>query len=124
MLGPISIDPDSIADTMRRIAAGSSAVPSASSLDRAVGTRASVTKDFYDALEVTATTLSELVGVVLHELETTHEAIRKTVADLLEKDADNADEAAAILAMLDSTVTPEAAPPVAPVSPRTIAKDW
>jgi len=121
--GPISVDPENVAATLRRIDANRSGVPGATEVGRVVGTSAYVTGDFHDEILLAANTLAQVVKVVLHELESSHEAIRKTVEALVESDASNADEAQTILAVLDSTVdAPTPAP--APVSPRTIDKSW
>jgi len=125
VLGPghIAVDPENVAATLRRIDANRSGVPAPSEVGRVVGTSAYVTGEFHDEITLAANTLSRVVSVVLHELEASHEAIRKTVEALIESDASNTDEAKTILAVLDSTVdAPTPAP--APVSPRTIDKSW
>jgi len=98
---------EAFAATMLRIEHGRSAVPEASEIVRTVGTQAGITSNFHDSLTEAANALSTLVGNVLKELDATSDAIRATVADLVATDEASAEEAQAILKMLDSSINPE-----------------
>ena len=93
--------------TMLRIEQGRSAVPEYFEISKAVGTKAGVAANFHETLFQAANALASLVEKVLVELDATSDAIRATVADLVATDEASADEADAILKMLDSTVNPE-----------------
>jgi hypothetical protein len=117
--GPISIDFESVLNSMRLIIAERSGVPSPSEVRQIDGTSIGVTKPFHGEVDKAAATLSGIVRVILEELEGTHEAIRKTVEDMVQKDQMISDEAASILAVLDSTVAAPTSPTASPSSPST-----
>jgi tetrahydromethanopterin S-methyltransferase subunit A len=125
MPGPISLDVDSIVQMLRRIVAEQNGVPAAQEVGRVEGTGDGVTAPFKEDLSKAGNELQRIVKIVLEDLNATHEAIRRTVEDMVAKDADNADEARSILAVLDATVA-TAPSPAAPLPPAAsnIPRAW
>ena len=128
MLGPgsISIDADSIVQLLRRLSAERTGVPTAQEVGRVEGTGDGVAQPFRSDLAQAGDNLARVVEIVLRDMEATHEAIRRTVEDMVAQDADNADEARSILAVLDATLataTPDTAAST-PSGSKNVSRAW
>ena len=125
MVQQILIDFDSVDSAIKRIIAERSTVPEAGTIRQVEGTSVGVTSPFHDQLAYSASLLAKIVETIKAELDATENAIRKAVADVVEKDASHADEAKAILAAVDSIVV-EDSPTPTPANPAASgpSKSW
>jgi hypothetical protein len=120
----ISVDFDQAAENARLISAHIEDLPSAAVSSHHEGTAVGVTGEFHAALQATALQLPATVERLRSLLQSSQEAIEKTVADLISRDASMADEANAMLAGIADIAGPSSSPassstpaPSAPVTP-------
>jgi hypothetical protein len=123
----ISVDPDAARQNALAISRHISELPSGAEVGHHQGPAVGVTANFHSALTGAATILPSAVEELRSLLQSSQDAIEKTVAGLLAQDETMADEAKAMLAgiadVTASTTTPasHAAAPATATSPADVS---
>jgi uncharacterized phage protein gp47/JayE len=115
MVSIIQVIPDLVTSGLKDLLEGLSALPEPSEL-QSEGVSVGVASPFRTELAETAVVLKAATRSIIEELQAAEDAIRKTVAQLVQNDESIADDAKAFLNFLDAAVATEL-PPVTPVAP-------
>ena len=118
-MGSIWYQLDEWAKTATEIGMGVTEIPEASSLRENVGANTGVAREFRSEVGSVARELGRIVTIMTKELIQTEESVRLALADMLETDAELADEAQEILTLVDSAIErgQDAGKPSAAASP-------
>lgn len=122
--GGIFVEVEAMVKTLSDMGAGAEELPAPSVMRENIGSGIGVTEAFKQELVSVGGQLATLISTMKTELTKTQEAVRLAVSDMVAMDGALADEAAAIIAFIDSAVEPTPAKkPVQGHSPSPTAVD-
>ena len=109
MTSNISVDIDAVMQALRRITQHADELPTPGAMRATEGVNVGPTVDFRAALTASAANLGIRVAKIRGLLADSHDQIAQTVKELVASDASLADEAAAIMQIVDSISAPTVA---------------
>lgn len=104
--GGIFVEVEAMVKTLKDMGVGTEQLPDPSVVRENIGSSVGVTEDFKSELVKVGGQLGSLIVTMRKELTKTQEAVRLAVTDMVAMDGSLADEAAAIVALIDSAVAP------------------
>lgn len=104
----IGIDFDQIFAELKRVMRELQQLPAASEVAVSEGGSSKATQDFRTAVDLAARSLGAATDKTIQALNETHDTIRDVILQMAETDASLADEANAILQVLDSAASQSA----------------